>query len=125
MSMFNLKTMRFAAFLAFATSAGPTWALITVDTSDAPGIEIDAEFPDDHVFKVPDGATVRLIKTPGTKNPNGDTHTIKGRYQGTLDDFIRRECWRADSDCGSSTQMGGTKGMRPADGGVRGVNPPE
>jgi hypothetical protein len=120
----NLKVVGFAAMLALM-AAGQAWALITVENSDAPGIEFDAEFPDDHEFDIPAGATVELIKTPG-ENPAGDTHTLKGPYQGTLDDYVRRECWRPDAACGPMNEhRGGTKGLEPAEGGTRGMVPAE
>jgi hypothetical protein len=83
---------------------------------------IDAELPDDHVFDLPKGATVKLTKTSSQK-AKGDTHTIKGPYRGTLDDYNRLERWRPGADCPSSVTPGGTKGMQPGEGGVRSTKP--
>ena len=116
-----------AVALGLAMLSQPAWAVLTVEASDAPGITIDSEFRDDHVFDVPPGATVELIKKPGVQKPAGDTHRIEGRakgYKGTLDDYIRRECWRTDSDCGPMNETGGgTKSLDPGLGGVRSAAP--
>lgn len=121
--MLNLKRtpIAIAAFLTLALVAMPAWALLIMDTSTAPGIEIDAEFTDNHIFNVPAGAVVRLTKTTGA-NSRVDTHTIIGPYKGTLGEYIRRECWRPGAHCGgNAVQGGGTRSVNPSQGGVRGL----
>jgi hypothetical protein len=122
--MVNVKHTVLAAFLICVASAGPASALLTVQNSDVANIQIDAEFPDDHTFEVPEGGTINLIRTPG-KNTGGDTYTIKGPYSGTLDSYIERECWRPDVKCSDDTTGGGTRGMDPITGGVKGIKPPK
>ncbi|NJM34774.1 MAG: hypothetical protein HC850_08745 [Rhodomicrobium sp.] len=124
-SIFQRSSLACSAALGLAIAAQPAWAVLIVEKSDAPGIEIDAQLPDDYVFDVPPGATVNLIKKPGN-NPAGDTHLIKGRYKGTLDDYIERECWRAESRCDEDTgTAGGVRGMIKSPGGVKGLAPKE
>jgi hypothetical protein len=124
-SYFQRGSLAFFAALGMAVAAQPSWAVLIVEKSDAPGIEIDAQLPDDYEFDVPAGASVNLIKKPG-KNPAGDTHLIKGRYKGTLDKYIERECWRVESRCDEdSATPGGVRGMIKSPGGVKGLAPKE
>jgi hypothetical protein len=72
------------------------------------------------VFNIPPGSTVRLTRTR-SPNARGETHTIAGPYKGTLGEYIRRECWRPGAHCGGTDVIpGGTKGLNPSQGGVRG-----
>jgi len=78
--------------------AAPAWADYEVIESSTPEISQGSTLADDANVKLPEGATLKLLKTP-----DGSTHELKGPYEGAIAEFEGKpECslWaRITGDC--------------------------
>jgi hypothetical protein len=98
-------------------------AELRVMESTAPGISVDAVFPDAADFDVPAGKKIKLLKTPANT-----THDIAGPYKGTLETY-KPGCGMWDRFTGKCSQntdvVGGTRSIAPVSGGTRGLTIPK
>lgn len=97
--------------LASATSAHAE--LVVSTATKAPGIAVGAKFPDDQAFDLPEGAELKLLRTP-----SGAQFEMRGPFKGTLEKF-NKDCngWVAfthayckTKSAGDQLPVGGTRG---------------
>lgn len=99
-----------------AVSATRALAELVVSTSTkSPGIAVGAKFPDDHAFDLPEGAELKLLRTP-----SGAQFEMRGPFKGTLEKF-NKDCggWVAfthayckTKSAGDQLPVGGTRGIQ-------------
>jgi hypothetical protein len=110
---------------------GAARAELHVITSTAPNLRSGTVLPDNARLRIPDGATVHILRKPQQR-----TYTLDGPFTGTLLEYLRRpKCgWlnRLIGNCPTihDPAIGGTPGAvrgRPPEskpGGVRSMRPP-
>ena len=93
-------------------NAARAQTMLEVISSTEPSIQVGMKVRTDHVFNVPKGKQVQLLKTP-----NRTTHVIKGAHTGTLQAYekSRKRTWYerlfGKSDA-KEPPVGGTRGLR-------------
>lgn len=106
-----------SALLVVTATAAQAELVVSTPTK-APGIEVGAKFPDDHTFDLPEGAELKLLRTP-----SGAQFEMRGPFKGTLEKF-NKDCngWVAfthayckTKSAGDQLPVGGTRGaVRPS-----------
>lgn len=102
-----------AAWIAMVVlSAAPVWADFQVIDSSLPDISQGTVLEDDSTVKLPEGATLKLLKTP-----EGSTHELEGPYEGPITDYeAKPDCsfWqRLMGNCPESSSPIGIRSMEP------------
>jgi hypothetical protein len=115
MSMKRVKYAFAAAMLGLVIAAlppfSPAYAETEVLESDVAELPIGTKIADETRVKIPDGSKLRvLVVTSGT------TKTLKGPYEGTIEDYKEDRSWweritgrSKDSDA----PIGATRGFKP------------
>jgi len=98
--------------LAASVSAGAE--VLVAGTRGLDAVAVGSRFPDDHVFKLPANAELRVLRSP-----DNTPFVMRGPFEGTLSSYVascsgvlasmRRYC---GSSAGDELPMGGTRGMR-------------
>lgn len=100
--------------LLVVTATSAQAELVVSTATKAPGITVGGKFPDDHTFDLPEGAELKLLRTP-----SGAQFEMRGPFKGTLEKF-NKDCngWVAfthayckTKSAGDQLPVGGTRGI--------------
>ncbi len=87
------------AIILLASRSGPAAAELRVIVAEGVDVAVGAEFPDDHVFDVPDNGTLVLDQLT-----DRTSYRMGGPYKGTLATYMT-ECrgeFRSSKRCGGA-----------------------
>jgi hypothetical protein len=94
-------------------ATGAQAELVVSASTKAPGIKVGAKLSEEHLFDLPEGSELKLLRTP-----SGAQFEMRGPFKGTLEKF-NKDCngWVAfthayckTKSAGDQLPVGGTRG---------------